>query len=90
MAPDSIYIRDPDRILRDTRVGQVQAWSAKSDDVAVVIGTYAHIQDSQTKAAYYSNSLYMTAADARDLARVLIEAADHAEKVCTGCVAEAA
>lgn len=78
------------RIIRSTRIGDIQAWPAKAAEVAVVVGTYSHIQDSRTEAAYYSNSLYLTAADARDLARVLIEAADHAEKVCTDRVSEAA
>lgn len=78
------------RIIRSTRIGDIQAWAAKSVDVAVVVGTYAHIAASQTEAAYYSNSLYLTAADARDLARVLNEAADHADAVCTDRVEEAA
>jgi len=81
---------DDNRIIRHTRIGSIQAWATTSSDVSAVVGTYTHVQDSATKAAYYSNSLYMTAADARDLARVLNEAADHAESVCTDRVEEAA
>lgn len=76
------WARDPSRIIKRTTTGDVQAWSARAGDTAVNFTLYASILHAATKAAYVSQSLNLTAADARDLARVLIEAADHADKVC--------
>lgn len=85
-----IYMRDPNRILRRTSVGDIQAWGAPSTDVSVVLGIYAGVQHANTQTAYFSQNLNMTSADARRLGESLIEAADHADKVWTGQVEEAA
>lgn len=73
-----VYICDPDRILINTNIGSVQAWRAEAGAISVGVCTYTHIND---RASYIQQTLNMTAEDARDLALVLIEAADHADKV---------
>ena len=78
---DDIYIPDPSRIIRRTTTGDVQAWAAPPGDAAVNFSLYARVMHGTSEVAYTSQSLNLTVADARDLARVLIEAADHADKV---------
>ena len=85
-----IYTPDPNRILRRTSVGDIQAWGAPLADVSVSLGIYAGVQHADTQVAYFSQNLNMTSADARRLGKSLIEAADHADKVRTDCVEEAA
>lgn len=72
---------DDKRIIKRTTIGDVQAWAASVDQVSVNLTIYANVHHMQTKTAYMSQSLNMSGADARDLARVLIEAADHADAV---------
>lgn len=69
------------RIIKDCTIGQIQAYAAQAGDIAVNIGFYADMKHASSKAAYISQNLNLTADDARDLARVLLEAADHADKV---------
>lgn len=70
------------RIIKDTPIGTVQAWNARAGEVAVCLGFYAGMQyTSKSKTAYVQQGLYLSASDAREIARVLIEAADHADKV---------
>lgn len=76
-----IYTRDPNRIIKRTSVGDVQAWPAPDGAVSVNLSIYAHVQNMATETAYMSHSLNINSADARDLARILIEAADHADAV---------
>ena len=80
--PD-VHTPDPSRIFRDTPLGNIQAWPAPADDVSVCVSFYANVSHAPTERAYISQNLNMTAADARNLARVLTEAADHADKVRT-------
>ena len=84
------YTRDPDRILLNTNIGNVQAWRAESAHVAVGVSLYASVQHAPGGASYVSQTLNLTAEDARNLAHALIEAADHADKVRTDRVEEAA
>ena len=79
-----------DRIIKHTTIGDVQAWSAPNGDVAINLSYYATIAHGTSNAAYCSQSLNLTAADARDLAKVLIEAADHADSVCIDRIGTAA
>ena len=70
------------RIIKDCSIGQVQAYTPyPGDNIAVNLSFYASMRHAKSRTAYVSQTLNMTAADARDLARVLIEAADHADKV---------
>lgn len=75
--PDS----DPNRILIETSIGQVQAWKPNGDDTSICFALYAGVLHTSSKKAYVSSALYMTAAEARDLAVVLMQAADHVEAV---------
>lgn len=85
-----IYTRDPNRIVLSSPVGDIQAWGASASATSVVMSLYANVEHASTKTAYVSQSLNMSATDARQLAAVLIKAADHANKVCTDEPAEAA
>ena len=78
------------RIIKDCAIGQIQAYAAQAGDIAVNLGFYADMKHASSKAAYISQNLNMTADDARDLARVLLEAADHADAVRIVREAEAA
>ena len=84
------YTRDPDRILLNTNIGHVQAWRASPADVSVSVSLYASVQHAPSAASYVSQAINLTARDARNLARALTEAADHADKVRTDRVDEAA
>ena len=77
----TVYTRDPNRILIDTNIGNVQAWSAPASDVAIAVSFYAGIKHGPSKASYIAQTLNLTVEDARDIARALIEAADHANSV---------
>ena len=81
--------RDPDRILLNTNIGNVQAWRASPANVSVGVSLYAGVQHAPGAASYVSQTLNLTARDARNLARALTEAADHADKVWTDRVDEA-
>jgi hypothetical protein len=78
-----VYIRDPNRAFLNTNIGNVQAWRAEPTHPAVCVNFYAGVQHAPGGASYVSQTLNLTSADARDLARVLTEAADHADKVRT-------
>lgn len=72
---------DPTRLYRNTRIGSVQAWPEPSGKPALTVSFYAGIMLGADDKSYISQNINLTVADARDLARVLIEAADHADKV---------
>ena len=80
-ATQTVYIRDPDRILINTNIGNVQAWPASPDDVAVGASFYASVQHAPGAVSYVSQTLNLTAADARSFARALLDAAHHADTV---------
>jgi uncharacterized protein YfaA (DUF2138 family) len=86
----AVYTRDPDRILLNTNIGNVQAWRAMPADVAVCVSLYASVQHAPGAASYVSQTLNLTARDARNLARALTKAADYADKVRTDRVEDAA
>jgi hypothetical protein len=79
----TVYTRDPNRAFLNTNIGNVQAWRAEPTHAAVCVNFYAGVQHAPGGASYVSQTLNLTAEDARDLARVLNEAADHADKVRT-------
>lgn len=78
-----IYICDPNRILLDTPIGSIQAWGAASNDTSVSMSFYAAMKHAASETAYVGQTLNMSSTDARNLAAVLIKAADHADSVCT-------
>ena len=72
---------DPTRLYRNTRIGSVQAWSEPAGEPALTVSFYASVMLGTEAKSYISQNINLTVADARDLARVLNEAADHADKV---------
>lgn len=76
-----VYICDPNRILINTSIGNVQAWRASPAAVSVAASFYAGVQNAPGTASYVCQTLNLTPADARSLALALIEAADHADKM---------
>lgn len=76
-----IYTHDPNRIIKSTPFGDIQAFPARPDAVSVAISLFAHVENHATKTAYISHALYLNSAEARETARLLIAAADHADKV---------
>ena len=77
----TVYTRDPNRILIDTNIGNVQAWSAPASVVSIAVSFYAGIKHGESQASYIAQTLNLTVEDARNIARALIEAADHANSV---------
>lgn len=81
---------DSTRLYRTTRIGSVQAWPEPVGEPALTVSFYASVILGAEVKSYISQNINLTVADARDLARVLIEAADHADKVRADRVEEAA
>lgn len=79
MSNTDIYQRDPNRILVHTSTGHVQAWKPEGDDVAICMALTAGIKHKGDTQSWIGFTQYMTAAEARDLAVVLTQAADHVE-----------
>ena len=75
---------DPKRLYRNTRIGSVQAWPEPEGEPALAVSFYASVMHGAETKSYISQNINLTVADARDLARALTEAADHADKVRVG------
>jgi hypothetical protein len=73
--------QDPDRMFRTTRIGNVQAWSALAGNASIAMSYFAGIKHAASGASYVSHTLNLTVEDARDIARALVEAADHADSL---------
>lgn len=75
---------DPKRLYRNTRIGSVQAWPESEGEPALTVSFYASVMYGTEAKSYISQNINLTVSDARDLARALTEAADHADKVRAG------
>lgn len=72
---------DKTRLLTNTSLGTVQAWSADEGEVAIAVSLYADIAHETTRKSYTSHTLFLTASDAYVLADALTTAAQHATSV---------
>jgi hypothetical protein len=77
-----IYTPDPDRMIVNCAIGNVQAWKAAENDAAVALSFYASLDRyAHGLKSYVSSTLNLKIADARSVAASLLMAADHAEKL---------
>ncbi len=75
---DDVYRPDPNRIVLHSATNDVQAWKPDGDDIGVCMYHSARVRQGNTQ-SWTNFTQYMTAAEARDLAVVLTQAADHVE-----------
>lgn len=80
-AADDVFQSDPDRIILACNIGQVQAWRPGTyGETSVNLSFCANFKRGES-GSYTSSSHNFTIADARNIAAVLLKAADHAESL---------
>lgn len=85
-----VYIPDPDRMIVDCSIGNVQAWKPlHKGGTAIALSFFASLDRyKDAMESYTSSSLNLTIADVRSIAETLLRAADHAEALVAKDAAE--